>query len=110
MALVAFDFDGTLTQSDLTVLLGREYDVASEIRGLAEQGLRGEVEFARTLRQRAALLEGMPEHESTQHSSAANSVRALLTFSPTSIDRIYALLSSRGRSSEGSSKRSTERE
>lgn len=61
MALVAFDFDGTLTQSDLTVLLGREYDVAGEIRGLAEQGLRGEVEFATTLRQRVSLLEGMPE-------------------------------------------------
>ncbi|WP_200899147.1 hypothetical protein [Halanaeroarchaeum sulfurireducens] len=41
MTLVALDFDGTLTQSDLSVLLGREYDVASEIRGLAEQGLRG---------------------------------------------------------------------
>lgn len=61
MTLVAFDFDGTLTQSDLTVLLGREYDVAGEIRGLAEQGLRGEVEFATTLRQRVSLLEGMPE-------------------------------------------------
>lgn len=61
MTLIAFDFDGTLTQSDLTVLLGREYDVAGEIRGLAEQGLRGEVEFATTVRQRVALLEGMPE-------------------------------------------------
>lgn len=61
MSLVAFDFDGTLTQSDLTVLLGREYDVAGEIRGLTEQGLRGEEEFATTLRQRASLLEGMPE-------------------------------------------------
>jgi len=61
MALVAFDFDGTLTQSDLTVLLGREYDAASEIRGLTEQGLRGEVDFATTLRQRVSLLEEMPE-------------------------------------------------
>ena len=61
MALVVFGFDGTLTGSDLTVLLGREYDVAVEIRGLAEQGLRGEAEFARTLRQRVELLEGMPE-------------------------------------------------
>jgi len=42
MTLVASDFDGTLTQADLTVLLGREHDVAGEIRGLAEQGLRGE--------------------------------------------------------------------
>ncbi|MEF8784705.1 MAG: phosphoserine phosphatase SerB [Haloarculaceae archaeon] len=61
MTLVAFDFDGTLTQADLTVLLGREHDVAGEIRGLAEQGLRGEVDFATTLRQRASLLGGMPE-------------------------------------------------
>lgn len=61
MALIAFDFDGSLSQSDLTVLLGREYDVANEIQGLAEQGLRGDAEFASTLRQRAALLEGMPE-------------------------------------------------
>ncbi|MEF8807294.1 HAD family hydrolase [Natronomonas sp.] len=61
MTLVAFDFDGTLTQSDLTVLLGEEYDVGGEIRGLAEQGLRGEEAFGTTLRQRASLLEGMPE-------------------------------------------------
>jgi phosphoserine phosphatase len=61
MTLVAFDFDGTLTQADLSVLLGREYDVAGEIRGLAEQGLRGDVEFSTTLRQRVSLLEGMPK-------------------------------------------------
>lgn len=61
MALVAFDFDGTLTQSDLTMLLGREHNVGGEIRGLAEQGYRGEVDFATTLRQRVSLLEGMPE-------------------------------------------------
>lgn len=61
MTLVAFDFDGTLTQSDLTVLLGREWDVAHEVRGLAEQGLRGEVAFAESLRHRISLLEGMTE-------------------------------------------------
>jgi len=61
MALVALDFHGTLTTADLTVLLGREYDVAGEIRGIAEQGRRGEVAFARALRQQVALLEGMPE-------------------------------------------------
>jgi phosphoserine phosphatase len=60
MALVAFDFDGTLSQSDLSVLLGREHDVANEIRGLTEQGIRGDVDFERSLRQRVSLLEGMP--------------------------------------------------
>lgn len=61
MTLVAFDFDGTLTQSDLMMLLGREYDMGGEIRGLAEQGYRGEMDFAAALRQRVSLLEGMPE-------------------------------------------------
>lgn len=61
MSLVVFDFDGTLSQSDLSVLLGREYDVAGEMRGLVEQGLRGEVDFETTLRHRVSLLEGMPE-------------------------------------------------
>lgn len=61
MTLVAFDFDGSLTTTDLAVLLGREYDVAGEVRGLAERGLRGEAAFATTLRQRVSLLEGLPE-------------------------------------------------
>lgn len=61
MVLVALDFDGALSQIDLSVLLGREYDVAGEIRGIVEQGLRGEVDFPTTLRHRVSLLEGMPE-------------------------------------------------
>lgn len=61
MTLVVFDFDETLSQSDPSILLGREYDVAGEIRGLVEQGVRGDVDFATTLRQRVSLLGGMPE-------------------------------------------------
>ena len=60
MTLVAFDFDETLARTDLTVLLGREYDVANEMQGLADQSRRGEVDFERSLRQRVSLLEGMP--------------------------------------------------
>lgn len=63
MTLVAFDFDGTLSQSDLSVLLGREYDRGNEIRNIVEQGMRGEVEFATSLRQRISLLEGMPQRQ-----------------------------------------------
>lgn len=62
MTLVAFDFDGTLSQADMSVLLGEEKDVASEIRGLAEQGLRGEVDFVESLRERVELVTGLPEH------------------------------------------------
>jgi phosphoserine phosphatase len=54
MSLVVFDFDETLSRSDLSILLGREYDVAGEIRGLVEQGLRDEVDFETTLRQRVS--------------------------------------------------------
>ena len=61
MVLVALDFDGSLSQTDMTVLLGREYDVAHEVRGLAEQGLRGEIDVPTSLRQRVSLLRGMPE-------------------------------------------------
>lgn len=61
MTLVAFDFDDTLSQSDLSILLGREYDVASEMRGLLEQGLRDEIDFETSLRERVSLLDGMPE-------------------------------------------------
>lgn len=61
MSLIAFGFDGTLTASYPTVLLGREYGRVEEIRGLVEQGLHEEMAYAQTLRQRVSLLEGMPE-------------------------------------------------
>ena len=60
MALVAFDFDGTLSKSDMTVLLGEAAGVGSEVSGLVDQGLRGETTFEENLRQRVSLLEGMP--------------------------------------------------
>jgi phosphoserine phosphatase len=61
MTLVVFDFDGALTGADPTVLLGREYDVAAEIQGLATEARRGDIGVGESLRQRVALLEGMPE-------------------------------------------------
>lgn len=61
MAFVVFDFDGTLSRDDLTQLLGREYDVGGEVMGPNEQVLVGESDVGETVRQRVALLEGMPE-------------------------------------------------
>ncbi|MEF8780399.1 MAG: HAD-IB family phosphatase [Haloferacaceae archaeon] len=63
MTVVAFDFDGTLSRTDVSVLLGREHDVESEVRGLIERGYRGDLDFERSLRQRVALLEGMREED-----------------------------------------------
>ncbi|MCU4750674.1 HAD family phosphatase [Halobacteria archaeon AArc-curdl1] len=60
MTLVAFDFDETLCQSDLSIALGREYDVENEMQGLRDQGVREEVDVETSLRHRVSLLEGMP--------------------------------------------------
>lgn len=61
MAFVVFDFDATLSRDDLTLLLGREYDVAGEVRGVIERGYGGERDLGEMVRQQVALLEGMPE-------------------------------------------------
>jgi phosphoserine phosphatase len=61
MTLVVFDLDESLSSTDLSVLLGREYGFGREIRGLVEVSHRGEADFESTLRQRVSLLEGMPE-------------------------------------------------
>ncbi|MFC7210386.1 HAD family hydrolase [Natronoarchaeum sp. GCM10025321] len=63
MSLVVFDFDGTLTRSDTTLLLGREYDVAGEMAEPAEQASPDDGSFEQTFRQRVSLLEGMPRDQ-----------------------------------------------
>jgi len=61
MTMIAFDFDGTCSKSDMSVLLGEEKDVVGEVRGLTEQGIRGEIDFETSLRERVELLAGLPE-------------------------------------------------
>ncbi|MFC7156561.1 phosphoserine phosphatase SerB [Halomarina halobia] len=61
MDLVAFDFDGTLSDSEMTVLLGRERGVAAEMAAITERAMNDEIDYATSLRERAALLDGLPE-------------------------------------------------
>jgi phosphoserine phosphatase len=61
MTLVAFDFDGTLSDSEMTVLLGDQMGVADEMAAITERAMNDEIRYARSLRDRAALLEGLPE-------------------------------------------------
>ncbi len=63
MTLVAFDFDGTLSDSEMTVLLGDRIDVADEMAAITERAMNDEIGYARSLRERTALLEGLPEAE-----------------------------------------------
>ncbi|WP_440988531.1 phosphoserine phosphatase SerB [Haloarchaeobius baliensis] len=63
MTLVAFDFDGTLSDSEMTVLLGRRYGVADQMRDITERAMNDEIGYAESLRQRAALLDGLPNED-----------------------------------------------
>jgi len=59
MSLVAFDFDGTLADAEMIDRLGREAGVGDEVAAITGRAMRKEVEYAPSLRKRAALLEGL---------------------------------------------------
>jgi phosphoserine phosphatase len=61
MTLVAFDFDGTLSNSEMTVLLGERLEVAGEMAEITERAMNDEMSYAESLRQRAGLLKGLPQ-------------------------------------------------
>ena len=59
--LVAFDFDGTLSDSEMTVLLGNQNGTAQDMADITERAMNNEIEYAESLRQRCALLEGLDD-------------------------------------------------
>jgi phosphoserine phosphatase len=61
--LIAFDFDGTLSDSEMTVLLGGEQGVADEMADITERAMNDELSYAESLRSRAELLRGLSERE-----------------------------------------------
>ncbi|MFC4548711.1 MULTISPECIES: phosphoserine phosphatase SerB [Halorussus] len=63
MTLVAFDFDGTLSDSEMTVLLGERMGVADEMADITERAMNDEISYAKSLRDRAALLKGLSEED-----------------------------------------------
>ena len=63
MTVVAFDFDGTLSDSEMTVLLGDQCGVADRMDGITERAMNDEIEYAESLRQRCALLEGLDDEK-----------------------------------------------
>ncbi|SFR31941.1 phosphoserine phosphatase SerB [Halogeometricum limi] len=66
MRLVAFDFDGTLSDSEMTVLLGRRMDVADEMADITERAMNDEMSYADSLRRRAKLLDGLEEEDAEE--------------------------------------------
>lgn len=59
--LIAFDFDGTLSDSEMTVLLGARKGVADQMADITERAMNDEISYAESLRERAGLLEGLDE-------------------------------------------------
>jgi phosphoserine phosphatase len=61
--LVAFDFDGTLSDSEMIDALGARAGVGPEIAAVTERAMDGEIDYAESLRERAGLLAGLPDDE-----------------------------------------------
>ena len=59
MSLAAFDFDGTLSESEMTVLLGQQCGVADRMAEITERAMSDEIGYAESLRERVSLLEGL---------------------------------------------------
>jgi phosphoserine phosphatase len=63
MTIVAFDFDGTLSDSEMTVLLGNRNGTAADMASITERAMNDEIAYAESLRKRCALLENLPDEE-----------------------------------------------
>lgn len=59
MELIAFDFDGTLSTSEMTVLLGEKKGVENEIDEITKKAMNDEIDYAESLRKRVKLLQGL---------------------------------------------------
>ena len=58
--LVVMDVDSTLIQDEVIELLARHAGCEAEVREVTEAAMRGELDFAQSLRQRVSLLAGVP--------------------------------------------------
>ncbi|WP_067692385.1 phosphoserine phosphatase SerB [Nocardia jejuensis] len=57
--LIVFDVDSTLIQGEVIEMLAAHAGVEDEVRAVTEAAMRGELDFAESLRQRVATLEGL---------------------------------------------------
>ncbi|WP_136688946.1 phosphoserine phosphatase SerB [Halorhabdus amylolytica] len=61
--IVAFDFDGTLSRDEMTTFLAEKCGVVEKMDAITERAMNGEIEYAQSLRERCALLEGLDDEE-----------------------------------------------
>lgn len=58
--LVVFDVDSTLVRGEVIEMLAAKAGREAEVRAVTERAMRGELDFEQSLRQRVALLAGLP--------------------------------------------------
>ncbi len=75
MRLIVMDVDSTLIQDEVIDLLAARAGCAAEVAKVTESAMRGELDFAASLRERTALLAGLD-------ASVLDSVRASLRLTP----------------------------
>jgi phosphoserine phosphatase len=73
--LVVMDVDSTVIQNEVIDLLAQEAGVLSEVANITERAMAGELDFAASLRERVALLQGLPV-------AALEKVRGQITLTP----------------------------
>ena len=73
--LVVMDVDSTLIQDEVIELLASHAGRAAEVAAVTEAAMRGELDFAESLRQRVAVLAGLPV-------GVLNDVRAAVRLTP----------------------------
>ncbi len=59
MQVIGFDFDGTLSDSEMTVLLAERAGVADEVAAITERAMNDDISYAESLRRRGDLLSGL---------------------------------------------------
>ena len=59
--LLVMDVDSTLIMEEGIDLLGEEAGVGAQVAAITERAMRGELDFEAALRERVALLKGLPE-------------------------------------------------
>lgn len=73
--LVVLDVDSTLIRQEVIELLAAHVGREAEVAAVTERAMRGEIDFAASLRERVSVLEGLP-------ASAINDVSAAVRLSP----------------------------
>jgi phosphoserine phosphatase len=87
--LVVLDVDSTLIENEVIELLAAHAGVEAQVAAITERAMRGELDFAESLRERVATLEGLPTR-------IFEEVRNQITVTTGVPDLIYAVKASGG--------------